>query len=183
MQAPIRSSHGCWDLPDLSQKPLHTVKKNRDCRQPPGPTVAARNPSADIKTRSFPLPPLRCWPRNIITFSFPGKKQGGEHRRMGRETVGAGIVVPVSWNSSPVQAFIPLSLLTTKTAVALRQVPCSVGSMVGSCGKQVFRREPAWPTLNHPVRHPLRNRLASILFSRITMGTLSLELANLVARW
>jgi hypothetical protein len=77
MQAPIRSSHGCWDLPDLSQKPLHTVtKKNRDCRQPPGPTVAARNPSADIKTRSFPLPPLRCWPRNIITFSFPGKKTG-----------------------------------------------------------------------------------------------------------
>jgi hypothetical protein len=58
-----------------------------------------------------------------------------------------------------------------------------VGSMVGSCGKQVFRREPARPSLNHPVRHPLRNRLASISFSRITMGTLSPELANLVARW
>ena len=102
---------------------------------------------------------------------------------MGRETVGAGIAVPVSWNSSPVQAFIPLSLLATKTADALCQVPCSVGSMVGSCGKQVFPREPARPSLNHPVRHPLRNRLASIFFSRITMGTLSPELANLVARW
>jgi hypothetical protein len=30
MQAPIRSSHGCWDLPDLSQKPLHTVTKKTE---------------------------------------------------------------------------------------------------------------------------------------------------------